>query len=74
MCTFGSVPLKTYLPDGDIDFVAFSRLPYQSETWAENIKNILKCEELNKHAKLCVKEVQVIHAEVCHLPYFKKTS
>eukprot|EP00250_Pteridium_aquilinum_P005429 c15519_g1_i1 orf=234-3122(-) len=62
--TYGSVPLKTYLPDGDIDLSTFSSFPHSSEIWANNLRQLLKREEHNRHAKFCVKEVQVIHAEV----------
>ncbi|KAI5068993.1 hypothetical protein GOP47_0015294 [Adiantum capillus-veneris] len=62
--TYGSVPLKTYLPDGDIDLSTFSWLPHSSEIWANELCHLLKREEHNKHAKFCVKEVQIINAEV----------
>lgn len=62
--TYGSVPLKTYLPDGDIDLSTFSWLPHSNEVWANDLRLLLKREEHSNHAKFCVKEVQVIHAEV----------
>lgn len=64
VCTFGSVPLKTYLPDGDIDLTAFSWLHHINDTWANDLRNILQIEEHNKDAKFHVKEVQCIQAEV----------
>ncbi|XP_042030085.1 uncharacterized protein LOC121777018 isoform X1 [Salvia splendens] len=64
VCTFGSVPLKTYLPDGDIDLTAFSQNPNLKDTWANLVKDILQREEKNENAEFRVKEVQYIQAEV----------
>ncbi|KAL5974766.1 hypothetical protein ACLOJK_031437 [Asimina triloba] len=60
---FGSVPLKTYLPDGDIDLTALS---YQNveENLATDVRTILEGEEKNKVAEFEVKDVQYINAEV----------
>ncbi|KAI4328896.1 hypothetical protein L6164_021216 [Bauhinia variegata] len=62
--TFGSVPLKTYLPDGDIDLTAFSKNQNLKDTWAEQVCGILSSEEKNENAEFRVKEVQYIQAEV----------
>ncbi|XP_065860228.1 uncharacterized protein [Euphorbia lathyris] len=62
--TFGSVPLKTYLPDGDIDLTAFSKNQNLKETWAHQVRDILEVEEKNENAEFHVKEVQYIQAEV----------
>ncbi|KAF5451726.1 hypothetical protein F2P56_026808 [Juglans regia] len=62
--TFGSVPLKTYLPDGDIDLTAFSKNQNLKETWAHQVRDILENEEKNENAEFHVKEVQYIQAEV----------
>ncbi|XP_006843704.2 uncharacterized protein LOC18433557 [Amborella trichopoda] len=59
---FGSVPLKTYLPDGDIDLTAFSN--FQNDTLANDVRSVLEGEEQNKVAEFEVKDVQYIHAEV----------
>ncbi|XP_062198371.1 uncharacterized protein LOC133901096 isoform X2 [Phragmites australis] len=60
---FGSVPLKTYLPDGDIDLTAFG--PASSdENLANEIRGILESEEKRKDAEFEVKDVQYINAEV----------
>lgn len=69
VCTFGSVPLKTYLPDGDIDLTAFSNDQNLKDTWANQVRDMLENEEKNEHAEFHVKEVQYIQAEVCFLPY-----
>lgn len=62
--TFGSVPLKTYLPDGDIDLTAFSNNQNLKESWANQVRDMLQNEEKNEHAEFRVKEVQYIQAEV----------
>ncbi|KAL1561926.1 hypothetical protein AAHA92_04562 [Salvia divinorum] len=64
VCTFGSVPLKTYLPDGDIDLTAFTQNQNLKDTWANLVKDILEREEKNENAEFRVKEVQYIQAEV----------
>ncbi|GMH00427.1 hypothetical protein Nepgr_002266 [Nepenthes gracilis] len=62
--TFGSVPLKTYLPDGDIDLTAFSKNQNLKDTWANQVRDVLESEEKNENAEFRVKEVQYIQAEV----------
>ncbi|XP_051132944.1 uncharacterized protein LOC127252696 isoform X2 [Andrographis paniculata] len=64
VCTFGSVPLKTYLPDGDIDLTAFSHDQNLKDTWANLVRDMLENEEKNENAEFHVKEVQYIQAEV----------
>ncbi|GAV62491.1 NTP_transf_2 domain-containing protein [Cephalotus follicularis] len=57
---FGSVPLKTYLPDGDIDLTAIS---YQHvEDLAKDVCSIL--EGKGQDSEFQVKDVQHIHAQV----------
>lgn len=60
---FGSVPLKTYLPDGDIDLTAFGGLNVE-EALANDVCSILERAEQNKAAEFVVKDVQLIRAEV----------
>lgn len=55
---YGSVPLKTYLPDGDIDLSAFGRENL------EDLKHVVEGEEENKAGRFVVKDIQVINAEV----------
>ncbi|KAL5727051.1 hypothetical protein ACHQM5_000287 [Ranunculus cassubicifolius] len=62
--TFGSVPLKTYLPDGDIDLTAFSKNQNLKDTWANEVRIMLENEEKSDNAEFHVKEVQYIQAEV----------
>ncbi|URE07361.1 hypothetical protein MUK42_21293 [Musa troglodytarum] len=62
---FGSVPLKTYLPDGDIDLTALS-FPNSEDALANDVRSVLQSEEQNKGADFEVKDVQYINAEVFH--------
>ncbi|KAI5069033.1 hypothetical protein GOP47_0015334 [Adiantum capillus-veneris] len=60
--SFGSVPLKTYLPNGDIDLTAIGSPPQRDQkhhAWAEAV-----CEVLEREERIHVKEVKCIHAEV----------
>ncbi|GAB4833183.1 hypothetical protein Ancab_031427 [Ancistrocladus abbreviatus] len=60
---FGSVPLKTYLPDGDIDLTAFGDFNVE-EVLAEKVYSELESEDCNPAAECMVKDVQYIGAEV----------
>ncbi|KAH7672503.1 Polynucleotide adenylyltransferase protein [Dioscorea alata] len=60
---FGSVPLKTYLPDGDIDLTALG-MPHCEDALATEVRYVLEAEEKNKDAEFEVKDVQYINAEV----------
>ncbi|XP_025795301.1 uncharacterized protein LOC112875606 isoform X2 [Panicum hallii] len=62
--TFGSVPLKTYLPDGDIDVTAFGNSEELKDIWANLVRDALEREEKSENAEFHVKEVQYIQAEV----------
>eukprot|EP00250_Pteridium_aquilinum_P020647 c24895_g1_i1 orf=465-4658(-) len=61
---FGSVPLKTYLPDGDIDLTAFSSHRELRDTWALDVQTVLEHEEQRRDGEFRVTKVQCIHAEV----------
>ena len=68
---FGSVPLGTYLPDGDIDLSIYSYAPNAQEakealrdTWATKLQFMLEEDIGNARTKFKVADVQVIHAEV----------
>ena len=69
---FGSVPLKTYLPDGDIDMSVFqSKGNSLRDTWTTKLCAVLEDEQRDPYAQFRVRDVQVIHAEVqvclaCH--------
>ena len=57
------MPLKTYLPDGDIDLTALSSLIVE-ETLARDVIAVLQGEEQNDNAEYEVKDTQFIDAEV----------
>ncbi|KAJ8543569.1 hypothetical protein K7X08_006092 [Anisodus acutangulus] len=61
--SYGSVPLKTYLPDGDIDLTVFSS-PVIEETLARDVLAVLQEEELKENIEYDVKDPQFIDAEV----------
>ncbi|XP_021277953.1 uncharacterized protein LOC110411915 isoform X1 [Herrania umbratica] len=60
---YGSVPLKTYLPDGDIDLTTLSS-PAIEDTLVSDVHAILRGEEHNQKAPYRVKDVHCIDAEV----------
>ncbi|TKY74120.1 Poly(A) RNA polymerase cid14 [Spatholobus suberectus] len=62
--TVGSVPLKTYLPDGDIDLTAFGDNQHSEDSLVQDVMYTLEREEKNEDAEFHVKEVQYIEAEV----------
>lgn len=57
------MPLKTYLPDGDIDLTALCT-PDVEETLARDVLAVLQREEQNANAEYEVKDTQFIDAEV----------
>ncbi|KAK3218955.1 hypothetical protein Dsin_012925 [Dipteronia sinensis] len=59
---YGSVPLQTYLPDGDIDLTAFSK--NQDLKWYDILKEVLENEIEKENAEFCVKDVEIIPARV----------
>ncbi|KAK8918361.1 hypothetical protein KSP39_PZI021987 [Platanthera zijinensis] len=61
---FGSVPLKTNLPDGDIDLTLISNDKNLKDTWTDKVYQVLKEEEKNENAEFRLKEVQQIVAGV----------
>ncbi|XP_010515589.1 PREDICTED: uncharacterized protein LOC104791408 isoform X1 [Camelina sativa] len=61
--SFGSVPLKTYLPDGDIDLTAFGGHLLE-EDLAAKVFSVLEREERTGTTDFVVKDVQLIRAEV----------
>lgn len=60
---YGSVPLVTYLPDGDIDLTVLSS-PNVDDALASGVRAVLEAEEYNESAEFEVKDVQFIDAEV----------
>lgn len=61
---FGSVPLMTYLPDGDIDLTIFSDNEKLKDSWTDKVYRVMKEDEKNENAEFHVKEVQLIMAQV----------
>ncbi|RAL52028.1 hypothetical protein DM860_016526 [Cuscuta australis] len=60
---YGSVPLKTFLPDGDLDLTAFGGSMVE-DGLATNMVSILERENQNKGAEFAIEDVQLISAEV----------
>ncbi|GAU36853.1 hypothetical protein TSUD_213770 [Trifolium subterraneum] len=60
---YGSVPLKTYLPDGDIDLTALSCQNIE-DGLVSDVHAVLRGEENNEAAEYEVKDVRFIDAEV----------
>lgn len=60
---YGSVPLKTYLLDGDIDLTALCS-PNVEEALSSDVHAVLKGEERNENAEFEVRDIQFITAEV----------
>ncbi|KAI3676189.1 hypothetical protein L1987_85790 [Smallanthus sonchifolius] len=58
---YGSVPLKTYLPDGDIDL---SVVGARTRGLIKEIASLLESEGKNNSAEFVVKDVQLIGAQV----------
>ncbi|XP_062173239.1 uncharacterized protein LOC133878671 [Alnus glutinosa] len=63
---YGSVPLKTYLPDGDIDLTAVS-CPNIENSLVSDVLAVLRREEHNEAPPYEVKDVHCIDAEVDRL-------
>lgn len=60
---YGSVPLMTYLPDGDIDLTALSCANIE-DALSCDVLAVIKAQEQNEAAEFNVKDVQYISAEV----------
>lgn len=60
---YGSVPLKTYLPDGDIDLTVLKG-PNAEESLPHNVLSLLEAEEQNENAEYYFKDTHFIDAEV----------
>lgn len=66
---YGSVPLKTYLPDGDIDLTALSSTK-STDALASDIRAILEKQQKDKAGHYEIRDVQFIDAEVNHRNLF----
>ena len=60
---YGSVPLKTYLPDGDIDLTTLS-CPSVEDARVSDVHAVLREDEHNEAARFEVKDIHCIDAEV----------
>lgn len=60
----GSVPLKTYLPDGDINLTVVTKSANFRESLPSEVRDMLETEEKNENAEFHVMEVQYVQAEV----------
>ncbi|KAK4795839.1 hypothetical protein SAY86_028165 [Trapa natans] len=60
---FGSVPLMTYLPDGDIDLTVFTGVKPE-EVLCNDVFAVLNREDWSGNSEFIVKDVQLIRAEV----------
>ncbi|XP_024981010.1 uncharacterized protein LOC112517871 [Cynara cardunculus var. scolymus] len=60
---YGSVPLKTYLPDGDIDLTVLS-VPNMEDVLPQEVLSVLQSEEQKENTEFELKDVQFIDAEV----------
>lgn len=69
---YGSMPLRTYLPDGDIDLTAFGAANFE-DMLVDDMRFILQREEKNMAAQFRIKDVQLIRAEVCIFNFFMET-
>lgn len=62
---FGSVPLQTFLPHGDIDVsIITTSAAIHRDTWAAQLQVALDEEQRKPHAQYKITDVQVINAEV----------
>jgi hypothetical protein len=61
---FGSVPLKTYLPDGDIDITILANTWLKSSL-IDDVRYVLNSEVENPDAEFEVKGLHFIDADVC---------
>ncbi|XP_076956647.1 uncharacterized protein LOC143631900 [Bidens hawaiensis] len=61
--SYGSVPLKTYLPDGDIDLTVLN-VPNYDEILPTEVFRVLQEEEKNGNSEFELKDTQFIDAEV----------
>lgn len=61
---FGSVALKTYIPDGDIDISVFNKNENDSGYWYSAVCDLLQKEQMKKDQKFNISDISFINAEV----------
>mmetsp|Transcript_28794 Transcript_28794/g.67996 ORF Transcript_28794/g.67996 Transcript_28794/m.67996 type:complete len:512 (+) Transcript_28794:105-1640(+) len=57
VCPFGSVPLKTYLPHGDLDLTVFT---LRNDSWLEELAEALRQEEKNQQCNFVTRDVHCV--------------
>lgn len=62
--TFGSVPMETYLPDGDIDVCIFARGKPLPENWVAKLQEALLQTQEDQGNTMGVRNITTINAEV----------
>jgi len=68
---FGSVPLRTYLPDGDIDLSVFCAQDVAQpirDTWAMRLQGVIEQEQSSGTGPYKIGDITVINAEVSNRP------
>ncbi|WVZ67076.1 hypothetical protein U9M48_016214 [Paspalum notatum var. saurae] len=60
---FGSVPLRAYLPDGDVDITVLGNT-WLNSTFIDDVRSVLESEQENCDAEFKVTGLQFINAEV----------
>ncbi|CAL5071152.1 unnamed protein product [Urochloa decumbens] len=60
---FGSVPLRTYLPDGDVDITVLGNT-WLNSTFIDDVRRVLESEQENCDAEFKLTGLQFINAEV----------
>jgi hypothetical protein len=60
---FGSVPLRTYLPDGDVDITVLGNT-WLNSTFIDDVRSMLESEQENCDAEFKLTGLHFINAEV----------
>ncbi|KAF8714759.1 hypothetical protein HU200_027284 [Digitaria exilis] len=60
---FGSVPLRTYLPDGDVDITVLGNT-WLNSTFIDDVRSVLESEQENCDAEFKLTDLHFINAEV----------
>ncbi|KAM3392162.1 hypothetical protein ACQJBY_013354 [Aegilops geniculata] len=60
---FGSVPLKTYLPDGDVDITIITNTNLD-DSFVQDVCCLLAAEQSSEDAEFALRDIQVINAKV----------
>ena len=66
---FGSVPLRTYLPDGDVDITVLGNT-WLNSTFIDDVRAVLESEQEDCDAEFKLTGLHFINAEVYIYSYF----